>query len=312
VTASLCAAAIAATAVYWSKAVDVSFLMNDPHVAHGQLWRLFTSTLLHADFLHLLFNLFWTWTFGTLVERVYGPVVTAAILLTLAVSSSAFEYALFDGGIGLSGVGYGLFGLLWVLSHQPGEFEGAIDPRTTAMFAIWFVFCIATTLNGTLPVANVAHGAGWLVGMVVGAAMATRGTRRLVFVGGVAVVLAASVAAATVARPLVNASRRAGDEEARLGFDALTADRNAEAVVWYTDATRLAPGEAGNWYNMGIAHDRLGHKAESIAAFDRAAKLNPSDADYAAAAGAAEASTRPTAGGSSLNWRSALRRLLGN
>jgi len=48
---------------------------------------------------------------------------------TFAVGSSAAEFALFQGGIGLSGVGYGLFGLLWVLSWHASDFAGGVDSQ---------------------------------------------------------------------------------------------------------------------------------------------------------------------------------------
>jgi len=47
-------------------------------------------------------------------------------------------------------VGYGLFGLLWVLSRRDERFRDSIDPRTVVVFVVWF-FCIATTLTHTFP-----------------------------------------------------------------------------------------------------------------------------------------------------------------
>src|SRR5450432_2538036 len=115
VTAGTIVLAVIASGLYWS-GQDVSVLMAGPGIRQWQLWRLLTSVLLHANLIHLLFNVYWLWIFGTLVEDVYGHGRTLAFFVIVAVGSSAAEYAFLSGGIGLSGVGYGLFGLLWTLS----------------------------------------------------------------------------------------------------------------------------------------------------------------------------------------------------
>ena len=81
------------------------------------------------------------------------------IVLLFAAGSSAADYAVSFGGIGLSGVIYGLFGLLWVLSRYNPD-RGAVDPNTDVVFTAWFFLCIVLTYTGSMNVANVAHGAG--------------------------------------------------------------------------------------------------------------------------------------------------------
>ena len=118
----------------------------------------------HGDPLHLIFNLMWLWLFGTLVEEVYGHLRTLAILALLEAGDDRAEYAFFRGGIGLSGITYGLFGLLFVLSRKDRRFINAVDARTTQFAVGWFFLCIATTVAGVWRVANVAHGVGALIG----------------------------------------------------------------------------------------------------------------------------------------------------
>ena len=43
-------------------------------VAGGEYWRLWTVAFVHADWLHLLFNMWALWIVGPLVERWYGPI----------------------------------------------------------------------------------------------------------------------------------------------------------------------------------------------------------------------------------------------
>src|SRR5215475_9593621 len=167
VIAGVSALAIAATVAWWTK-VDVNVLFETADIRRGQLWRLFTSTFLHLDVLHLLFNIWWLWIFGTQVERVFGHAKTALLVILFAVESGSLDFAFSRGGVGLSGVGYGFFGLLWVLSKKDERFRGALDARTVNLFVGWFFLCIFTTVTGIYPVGNVAHGAGALLGILLG------------------------------------------------------------------------------------------------------------------------------------------------
>jgi len=118
--------------------VDISPLYESAEIRRGQLWRLVTSIFPHIDILHLAFNLYWLWVLGTVVERVYGHAKTILLLALLAVGSNSLDFAFDQGGVGLSGVGYGLFGLLCVLSERDERFRGAIDRRTVQLFVGWF------------------------------------------------------------------------------------------------------------------------------------------------------------------------------
>jgi membrane associated rhomboid family serine protease len=158
--------------------VDISPLYESAEIRRGQLWRLVTSIFPHIDILHLAFNLYWLWVLGTVVERVYGHAKTILLLALLAVGSNSLDFAFDQGGVGLSGVGYGLFGLLCVLSERDERFRGAIDRRTVQLFVGWFFICIVTTLTHTFVVANVAHGAGAILGALAGLASTLPNRRR--------------------------------------------------------------------------------------------------------------------------------------
>ena len=271
--------ATAATIAWWMD-VDMSALLETGDVRRGQVWRFVTSALLHADALHLIFNLYWLWAFGTLVEATFGHVRTALLLVFLAFASGAASYALEDGGVGLSGVGYGLFAMLWVLSRRRGandaRFLGAVDANTATMFVMWFFFCAIATYYGKMNVGNVAHAAGAVFGWLIGATIAspTAGRRRLL--GAATAVLAlACVVGATAGRPYVAFSKHAGEDEARLGYEALVQHRYAEAERWLRDAVRMNPRVAGWWFNLGIALEALERLDDAFVAYQRALELDP-------------------------------------
>ena len=231
-----------------------------PDVQRGQLWRLFTSIFLHVDILHLLFNLYWFWMFGTLLERTFGHARTAFIVILLAIGSSAFAFAFDRGGVGLSGVGYGLFGMLWVLSRYDHRFRATIGPNITTLFVAWFFLCILATAAKIYAVANVAHLAGALLGALLGYAIAVPGWRLRMAIA-LSAVVAAGIWGATLGRAIVNVSRSAAYDESKLGYDALLRNDNVAAQRWLNDAARLEPRSAYIWYDLGIAHARHGDLA---------------------------------------------------
>jgi len=273
--------ATAVTIVWWCK-VDISPLFATAMIRRGELWRLVTCILPHGDILHLAFNLYWFWVFGAVVERVYGHLRTAALILLFAVASSALEFAFALGGVGLSGVVYGLFGFLWIVGTRDDRFYEVVDRRTVQLFVGWFFFCIVTTLMKIFPVANIAHGVGAIVGILTAYAVVMP-RRRMLAIGGVALIVCVGVWGSTLGRPRINLSGKAGYEEGQWGYDALMSERNGEALRWLRDAVRYQPNSAIYWYDLGIAQQRLGNKPAAQSAYQKAHQLEPNDADYSAA-----------------------------
>jgi membrane associated rhomboid family serine protease len=282
--------ALLATAVsllYWSKAVDISPLVTDFDVGEGQVWRLFTCVFPHGDPIHLVFNVYWLWVLGSLVEETFGHLRTLALIILLGVGSSAAEFALLHGGIGLSGVGYGLVGFLWVLSRRDERFGDAMDPNTLGLFVGWFFLCIFLTAAGAWHVANVAHGAG----AVIGAACALPVARQKHRVPSAAllVLLLAACAAGVYARPYVNLTDERGIELARLGYRDLAAGRNDAAVRHLRAALGVSQDNASAWFNLGLAYSRAGRAGEAVDAYRKAVEFQPSDQNATEALRSAEA-----------------------
>jgi len=270
--------AIGVTLAWWAK-IDVSPLFETAMIRRGELWRLVTSILPHAGILHLAFNIYWLWVFGTLVEETFGHLKTVALILLFAVGSGAWEFALASGGVGLSGVGYGLFGLIWMLSRYNERFKDAIDARTVQLFVGWFFFCIFATLTNFMPVANIAHGTGALLGVLAGLAM-TLPDNRGPIAAGLGATLFLGLWGATLGRPRINLSRNGGYEEAKWGYDALLANKNQEAVRWFRDAVAYQPKVSEFWYDLGVACQRSGNRREALAGYRKAAELGDAHAQY--------------------------------
>lgn len=272
-------AAIIVTIWWWSGG-NVELLTMDARTWQGQVWRPFSSALPHVDIIHLVFNLYWVAAFGSRVEDVFGSLLTALWLLVFAAGSMIADYDLANAGVGLSGIGYGLFGLVCVLAKRDGRFADVIHPQVTQMFVGWFFLCLALTYADIWHVANVAHAAGAGFGAIAGLVMSPPvGFRRPLAASALVLLLAAVTAVGAFARPYVNLTGAAGHELAQQAYDALQHKEDQTAVDLLERAVRTRGAQGGWWHNLGIAYDRVHRPRDAANAFRRAADLDPEFAD---------------------------------
>ena len=108
-------------------------------VWHGKVWLLVTSAFVHTQLWHLAFNVYWLWQLGQIVEQNLGRWKTVAFILGAAAFSSAAQLLIRDEtGIGFSGVGYSLFGFLWVAKRHIPAVRERLTPQVIGIFVIWF------------------------------------------------------------------------------------------------------------------------------------------------------------------------------
>ena len=143
-------AAIVVTFAAMSGKTDLDPFVMSSRAFHGEPWRLAASALPHGGFVHLLFNVYWLWVLGTLLEEELGHLSTLVLAIVLAAGSAAAQFAFSTGGIGLSGVGYGIVGFLWTASRIHPRFRDAMDLRTLQLFLGWGLLCIVLTVTGAM------------------------------------------------------------------------------------------------------------------------------------------------------------------
>ncbi len=173
-----------------------------------QPWLLVTTIFPHGNLLHIFFNLSAWWYFARVTEVVWGPSKLLGITVLTAIISSAAEIALFRGGIGLSGVVYGLVTMLYVVQKKDARFAGVVTSKTAKVFAAWFVLCIFLTIFNLMPIANVAHGAGALAGAMIGWAVTSEKSKRPLHIAAIVALTVITFLGATIARPYVNIEAR--------------------------------------------------------------------------------------------------------
>jgi membrane associated rhomboid family serine protease len=147
---------------------DALALEHDP-VAAGQLWRLFSVTLLHANFVHLLFNMYALYLIGPIVEATWGTKLFALFYLLTAAAASTASFLFSPGpAVGASGAIFGLVGVLvaGTRAHHPilDRRARSIVPQLVPLIFINLAFGFLA--GGTID--NSAHIGGLIAGLWLG------------------------------------------------------------------------------------------------------------------------------------------------
>lgn len=138
-----------------------------PELWRGEVWRLFTPSLVHFGPLHLGFNLWVAWSFSTMVETRKGWRLLLPLMLATSAGAFLTEWAfarlvapMAPAAGGLSGVLYGLFGYLFVKGRIDPADRLDVSSQTAVMLGLLL-------LLGFIPGSGFASGAH-VGGLVVG------------------------------------------------------------------------------------------------------------------------------------------------
>lgn len=132
-------------------------------------WGLVSSIFLHVGLMHLVFNCYWTWALGRLLESHLGRMLYLGLIVLTAWLGSVAELAVSgETGVGMSGVVYGMFGFMLVSRARFPAFATIINQNNIVLMLGWLVLCFVTTSVGVMRVANFAHLAGFVGGALLG------------------------------------------------------------------------------------------------------------------------------------------------
>ena len=154
-----------------------------PAVSAGEYWRLLTVTLVHANVLHLLMNMYALWIVGPLAEALYGRAAYLAIYLLAGVGGSIGSYLFVAApSVGASGAIFGLFGLVFAATYFHKPLLRAQARAITSQIGILIVLnlVIGFGIGGFgIAIDNAAHVGGLLVGGWLGLLIAPGGAMTL-------------------------------------------------------------------------------------------------------------------------------------
>jgi membrane associated rhomboid family serine protease len=146
----------------------------------GEWWRLLTCVFVHANFMHIAFNMWCLWDLGALSESLYGRWTFGALYIICGLGASLASVTWHPTGlsVGASGAIFGLAGAL-IAAFKLGEFavpRAALSgPLRSLMFFVGFnlVYGILPSLFGGSGITdNAAHVGGLLTGLILGALIA--------------------------------------------------------------------------------------------------------------------------------------------
>lgn len=159
---------------------------------NGEYYRMLTSAFLHAGLMHLGFNMFALYLFGSQVESILGIPRFVGLYLLAALGGSAaslFFSAPNQFSLGASGAVFGIFGAYFVLARDRG-----LDTSQVGGLIV-----INLILGAVVPqIDNAAHIGGLVTGAAVAGVYAWAGRLRgtagpLAMAGGLAAVAAVIV-----------------------------------------------------------------------------------------------------------------------
>lgn len=138
-------------------------------VVHGQLYRLLSVTLLHAGYVHLLFNMYALYLIGPIVEQIWGSRLFAGFYVLTAIAASTASIVFSPGpAVGASGAIFGLIGVLMAGTrvHLP-----VLDQRARAIVPQLGFIVVINLAFGFLAggaIDNAAHIGGLVSGLWLG------------------------------------------------------------------------------------------------------------------------------------------------
>lgn len=113
-------------------------------IAQGDYYRLLSAAFLHANVIHIAFNMYALFAFGSQVELLLGRGRFIALYLASALGGSVLSYTLHSPrgfiGVGASGAVFGLFGAFYVIAKgaraDTSQIVGLIAINLVLGFAI--------------------------------------------------------------------------------------------------------------------------------------------------------------------------------
>lgn len=170
--------------------------LDGPQVADGGWWRLITAAFLHANLIHIGFNMLALWWFGAPVEQYLGRMRFIGLYVAAGLAGSAGALLQTPGvTVGASGAIFGILGAMLILEWQA---TGRLGGNAMTLIVINLVFSFTFS--------NISWGGhvGGLVGGIIstlafarwGRGHAAYGKLGLAGIAGLVAVAAGSIAIA--------------------------------------------------------------------------------------------------------------------
>ena len=138
-----------------------------PLVYRGEYWRLLTGAFLHANLVHLLFNMWVLFDVGPAVEEMYGQSRFISLYMLASIAGSLASYWWHFPHTLMVGASGAIFGLIGVMVGYGYRHRTALAEQIKTMYLRWAIYGLVFGLM--MPgVDNAAHIGGLAAGIACG------------------------------------------------------------------------------------------------------------------------------------------------
>ncbi len=247
-----------------------------PLTVGGEYWRLITTGFVHANLLHIGFNMWCLWSLGQLSERLFGRWQTLGIYLLTGVGGALLSIAWNPGRleVGASGAIFGIAGAL-LAGIKFGNLSISAGERKSIISSMIFFVILNFTLGLGGSIDNMCHLGGFVTGLLIGLPLGAFAQHHKLFQWATLVVTAALLSFA--GRELVQ--KRGVEGFATRVAMAMQEKDYPKAISLLERYTAANPGDDGAWVWLGEAYDKNQQKDKAIAAYQQALKVNPGSSE---------------------------------
>lgn len=166
ITLATCIVVVSAAQIFPDDPIKAAGLVK-PAVRNGEIWRLFTSTLMHANFTHFWLNILALLHFSRIIEQTLQRAYVPLIFVLTAPVGSIFSVLFYPNStsVGASGGLMGLLGFITVAAY----FDNSLyPPRYFRQMIEAIVLVGVFGLVGFSFIDNAAHFGGLVSGLFLG------------------------------------------------------------------------------------------------------------------------------------------------
>ena len=241
----------------------------------GEFWRILTSNFLHFDFRHFISNTLEIAVLAWFIERL----ANRSLLLVLVVASAigtvlaSLAFTASEMSAGASGIGWGLFGFLLVISLL----RRTRLPMGMSTLLLWYL-AVAVVCEATLwgRFNHAAHGGGLAVGLILGCIHELKPSVQFALTAG-RVAAALIIAAAAGSMGAIALKHQGIWGLTRRAYRAADRGRHEEAIKLYSQILQRDPRNAGAHDGRATARWNLDDLEGARADYDSLLTYAPDD-----------------------------------
>jgi membrane associated rhomboid family serine protease len=256
-----------------------------PYTIGGDYWRLITSCFVHADILHIAFNMWCLWSLGRLCERLFGRWQTVAIYLLTGVGGALLSISYHPQvlSVGASGAIFGIGGAI-LAGLKFGNISISAGERRSIFSSLVFFVGFNLMLGfgnfnffGSGKTDNMAHlgglFSGLIIGLPLGTSLSASPAKTKLFQ-----VITLAITALLLATGAKELTRIRGGVSPALRT-ALKSNNYPAAIKLLEQSAAAHPDDAAIQETLGETYEKTHELDKAVAAFERAAQLDPGSAE---------------------------------